>query len=177
VTFRGPTRCRLRAVERRGGRSFTDPAGAVGAASKDMLAQGGYSREEGVAVVSGATIMGETVPPSLLMLVLGSVTTLSIGTLFLAGLLPALLIGLFLMGLIFVRARRHHFPIVPKAPWHERHIASLKALPVLIIPVILIGGIVLGIATPTEASSEAVIYTLVLLLATTRGRMGTLLVK
>lgn len=150
---------------------------AVGASSKDMLAQGGYSREEGVAVVSGATIMGETVPPSLPMLVLGSVTTLSIGTLFLAGLLPAVLIGLFLMGLIFVRARRHHFPIAPKAPWHERHIASFKALPVLIIPVILIGGIVLGIATPTEASSVAVIYTLVLLLATTRGRMGTLLVK
>jgi tripartite ATP-independent transporter DctM subunit len=149
---------------------------AVGAASKDMLAQGGYSREEGVAVVSGATIMGETIPPSLPMLVLGSVTTLSIGKLFLAGLLPAVFIGLFLMGLIFVRARRHHFPIAPKAPWHERRIASLKAVPVLLIPVILIGGIVLGIATPTEASSVAVIYTLVLLVITRR-RIGTMLVK
>jgi hypothetical protein len=55
---------------------------------------GGYSQEKGVAVLSGATIMGETVPPSLPMIVLGSVTTLSIGTLFLAGLLPAAFIVL-----------------------------------------------------------------------------------
>ena len=150
---------------------------AVGTASKDMLAQGGYSREEGVAVVSGATIMGETVPPSLPMLVLGSVTTLSIGTLFLAGLLPAVFIGLFLMGLIFFRARRNNFPVAPKAPWHERGVATLGALPVLVIPVILIGGIVLGVATPTEASSVAVIYTLVLGLVITKGGIGKRLFK
>ena len=145
---------------------------AVGTASRDMLAQGGYSPEEGVAVVSGATIMGETVPPSLPMLVLGSVTTLSIGTLFLAGLLPAVFIGLFLMALITYRARRNSFPVALKAPWRERGTSALVAVPVLVIPVILIGGIVLGVATPTEASSVAVIYTLVLGLAVTKGRLA-----
>lgn len=134
---------------------------AVGTATKDMLAEGGYNREEGVAVLSGATVMGETVPPSLPMLVLGSVTTLSIGSLFSAGIIPALFIGAFLMALIFIRARRMKMPVARRASWGERVRASGSALPVLVIPVILIGGIVGGIATPTESSSVAVVYALV----------------
>lgn len=149
---------------------------AVGTASRDMLAQGGYSKEEGVAVVSAATIMGETVPPSLPMLVLGSVTTLSIGSLFLAGILPAVFIGLFIMLLIFFRARRQNFPVEPKAPWDVRGIAIAKALPILIIPIMLIGAIVFGVATPTEASSVAVVYALFLTLVMSKGRIGKRLV-
>jgi len=133
---------------------------AVGTTMRDMFSDAGYNREEGVAVLSGATVMGETIPPSLPMLVLGSVTTLSIGTLFIAGLLPAVLIGAFLMALVFFRSRKQKMPVTARSTWPMRARSTVTALPVLMIPIILIGGIVSGLTTPTEASSIAVIYAL-----------------
>jgi tripartite ATP-independent transporter DctM subunit len=133
---------------------------AVGASTKDMLADGGYNKEEGVAVLSAACVMGETVPPSLPMLVLGSVTTLSISGLFAAGILPAVFIGLFLMALIFVRARMQHMPVTTREGWPARARAGVRAIPVLLVPIILIGGILSGLATATEAASIAVMYAL-----------------
>jgi tripartite ATP-independent transporter DctM subunit len=105
--------------------------------------------------------MGETVPPSIAMLVLASVTSLSIGTLFAAGLLPAAVMALCLMLLIHFRSRGR---ARTAAPHSLRDIAraGVSALPALMAPLILIGGIVSGIATPTEVSSTAVMYALVL---------------
>ncbi|MHB8958346.1 MAG: TRAP transporter large permease [Candidatus Limnocylindrales bacterium] len=135
---------------------------AVGTSMKDMLADGHYNTEESVAVLSASCVMGETVPPSLPMLVLGSVTTLSIGSLFAAGILPAVFIGLFLMALIFVRARMQQMPVSDRVPWAARPRAIVTAIPVLLVPVILIGGIFSGLATATESASIAVVYALVI---------------
>jgi TRAP-type C4-dicarboxylate transport system permease large subunit len=104
---------------------------------------------------------GETVPPSIAMLVLASVTSLSIGSLFVAGLLPAAVIALCLMLLIYVRSRGRPGEL-KKHSMREITLAGLDAIPAIVAPVILIGGIVSGIATPTEVSSTAVIYALVL---------------
>jgi len=134
---------------------------AVGTSMKTALRRERYDAGETAAVLAACAIMGETVPPSIAMLVLASVTSLSIGTMFVAGLLPAAVMALCLMILIFVRSRgrntdAYRFPL--------SHIArsGVTAIPALVAPVVLIGGIVSGIATPTEVSSTAVVYALIL---------------
>jgi tripartite ATP-independent transporter DctM subunit len=134
---------------------------AVGTTMKNVMRREGYDSGETAAVLASCAVMGETVPPSIAMLVLASVTSLSIGSLFVAGLLPAAVIALCLMLLIFFRSRRRAGESKKHSPREIAH-AGLDAIPALVAPVILIGGIVSGIATPTEVSSTAVVYALVL---------------
>jgi tripartite ATP-independent transporter DctM subunit len=134
---------------------------AVGTTMKDTMRKEGYDAGETAAVLASGAIMGETVPPSIAMLVLASVTSLSIGTLFVAGLLPAAVMAVCLMALIYARSGARAGR-TRKAPLAEIRCAGLSAIPALVAPLILIGGIVSGIATPTEVSSTAVIYALVL---------------
>lgn len=136
---------------------------AVGSTLNPMLRKNGYDPAESAAVLATATVMGETIPPSLPMLVLGSITTISMGALFMAGLLPAAVIALCLMIAIYVKARIDgKYPGMPGAPFAEVGKAGLIALPALLVPVFLIGGIVTGVATPTEVSTFAVVYALLL---------------
>lgn len=142
---------------------------AVGSTMNDMLRKNGYDAGESTAVLASAAIMGETVPPSIAMLVLGSITTLSMGALFMAGILPAAVMALCLMLLVYVRARMMGMQPGEKTPWRERGKAVLRAIPALLVPVILVGGILTGIATPTEVSSFAVVYALALSVLVYRG--------
>ena len=135
---------------------------AVGSVMRDMLRREGYSLEEATAVLASAAVMGETVPPSLAMLVLGSVTTLSMGALFIAGLIPAVVVGFCLMILIYFECRRSLVRRLPRASLQQVAQAALEGILPLLMPVILLGGILFGVATPTEVSSFAVIYGLVL---------------
>jgi TRAP-type C4-dicarboxylate transport system permease small subunit len=93
---------------------------AVGLVMRDMLRQEGYSLEKATAVLASGAVMGETVPPSLPMLVLGAVTTISVGTLFIGGLIPAAVMGVCLMALIYIQFRkstaRHGKPAWPAPP-------------------------------------------------------------
>ncbi len=148
----------------------TADVAAVGSVMRDMLRREGYSMEQSAAVLAASAVMGETVPPSLAMLVLSSVTTLSVGALFIAGIIPAVVIGLCLMGLIYLQARRSKAPRVPRASFRELMRAILGGVLPLLMPVILFGGILLGIGTPTEVSSFAVVYGLVL--AAIYGELG-----
>lgn len=140
----------------------TADVAAVGSVVREALQREGYDIGEGVAVLSASAAMGECVPPSIAMLVLGSITTISIGALFIAGLVPAAVIALFLMALVYGRARHLQFPRSPRANLEERIVSLLGAILPLGMLVILFGGILLGIATPTEVSSFAVVYGLVL---------------
>ena len=135
---------------------------AVGSTMKGMLRAGGYNMGEAAAVLAASAIMGETVPPSFPMLVLGSITALSVGALFMAGLLPAAFMAVWLMILVHVRARKFGMPAGMKVPAREAVRATLIALPSLAVPIFLIGGIMAGVATPTEISSAAVVYALAL---------------
>ena len=110
-------------------------------------------------MLAASAAMAETIPPSIAMLVLGSVTPISIGTLFVAGLLPAALIAACLMGLIAFQARRR-----VETPMLEgsRLAAVPPAILPLAMPVAMVCGIRFGIATPTEVSTFAVLYGLVL---------------
>jgi tripartite ATP-independent transporter DctM subunit len=135
---------------------------AVGLVMRDMLRRQGYDMEQSTAVLAASAVMGETVPPSIPMLVLASVTTLSTGALFIAGLVPAVVIGICLMGLIYVQARRSAAPSPPRADRGQITRATLGGLLPLLMPVFLFGGILFGVGTPTEVSSFAVVYGLVL---------------
>ncbi len=135
---------------------------AVGSVMREMLRRRGYSLEQAAAVLAASAAMGETVPPSVAMLVLGSVTTLSIGTLFIAGLIPAAVIALCLMVLIYAQSWRSPGLRSPRAGLREMAGAGLAGTLPLLMPVILLGGILFGVATPTEVSSFAVVYGLVL---------------
>lgn len=135
---------------------------AVGSTLNPMLKDNGYEPNEGAAVLASATVMGETIPPSLPMLIVGSITTISVGSLFMAGLLPAAVIAVCLMIAIYIKARlTKKYPGTAGVPLSEVGKRGLTAIPALLVPVILIGGIVTGIATPTEVSTFAVVYALV----------------
>jgi len=135
---------------------------AVGSVMRDMLRRQGYSLEQSAAVLAASAAMGETVPPSIAMLLLGSVTTLSIGSLFIAGLIPAAVVAVCLMALIYVQAWRMKTPRSPRAGLREIARAAIGGALPLLMPVILLGDILWGVATPTEVSSFAVVYGLVL---------------
>ncbi len=142
------------------GLSGSKPAdvAAVGSVMRDMLRQEGYSLDEATAVLAASAVMGETVPPSIAVLVLASVTTLSIGALFIGGLIPAVVIAIAIMVLIYVRARRWQVLVMPRVTLRELAKATCGGILPLLMPVILFGGILLGVATPTEVSTFAVIY-------------------
>jgi tripartite ATP-independent transporter DctM subunit len=147
------------------GLSGSKPAdvAAVGTVMRDELTQR-HGAGEGAAVLAASAIMGETVPPSIAMLIVGSITNLSIAALFIAGFVPALVMALCLMGLIWLRARRAGSPRIARVPARSMLKAALVAIPPLLMPVIMIVGILMGIATPTEIAAFAVIYGLVLAL-------------
>ena len=135
---------------------------AVGSVMRKELERKGYKLENGAAVLSASAAMAETIPPSIAMLVLGSVVPISIGGMFVAGLLPAAVLAAFLMTAVYVLAARAPTPRVPRARAAELVAASLGAILPLIMPLILIVGIKFGIATPTEVSSVAVLYGILL---------------
>jgi len=135
---------------------------AVGTTMNETLRRQGYDMGETAAVLASAAIMGETVPPCINMIVLGSISSLSIGTLFVAGLLPAVVMAIVLMILIAIRARMVGMPISAPVSLQEIGRRAIVAIPALIAPVLLVGGIVFGIGTPTEISSSAVVYSILL---------------
>ncbi len=130
----------------------------VGSVMKAPLRHYGYPPSESVAVLAASAAMGETIPPSLMLLVLGSITTLSVGSLFIAGLLPAAILATVLILVVLVRSR--HAGYRKGSPFRlGRALRSTPlAIPALLVPVIVVGGIVGGIASPTESATFAVIY-------------------
>lgn len=148
--------------------SKTADVAAVGSVMRDMLERERYGISEGAAVLAASAAMGETVPPSIAMLVLGSITTISIGALFIAGLIPAAVIAVCLMVLIFLRARRSTALRERRAPIGVLLPAAAGAVLPLAMPVLLFAGILFGVATPTEVSSFAVVYGMILAFAVYR---------
>jgi tripartite ATP-independent transporter DctM subunit len=145
------------------GLSGSKPAdvAAVGTVMRDELRER-HGAAEGAAVLAASAIMGETVPPSIAMLIVGSITNVSVAGMFIGGLAPAAVMALCLMALIYWRARRAGTPRVPRAPLEAMFRAGVAAVLPLLMPGMLIGGILLGVATPTEVAAFAVVYGLFL---------------
>lgn len=143
------------------GSSTADAAG-VGGVLIPAMKKEGYDAPFTVAITACSSVMGVVIPPSILMIVWGGVISVSIGGLFLAGVVPGLLIALSLMGAVLVYARRRGYPITARPSGRQFLRALARALVPLMMPAIIIGGIVGGVFTATEASVVAVLYALIL---------------
>jgi tripartite ATP-independent transporter DctM subunit len=145
------------------GLSGSKPAdvAAVGTVMRDELGER-HGAAEGAAVLAASAVMGETVPPSIAMLIVGSITSVSVGAMFVGGLIPAAVMALCLMVLIHFRARLSGAPKTPRADRRTIARAGLGAILPLLMPAGLLAGILLGVATPTEIAALAVVYGLLL---------------
>lgn len=137
-------------------------AAAVGSVMIPTMRKHGYSGAQAAAIVAAAAGMGILVPPCLTMVVYGSITNTSIATLFAAGFLPAFLMAGALMVHLRIDAKRSGLQPEPRAPWRERGRALMSASWALLLPVIIFGGILGGVFTPTEAAVVAVLYAMVI---------------
>ncbi|MET0442857.1 MAG: TRAP transporter large permease subunit, partial [Casimicrobiaceae bacterium] len=122
----------------------------------------GYEPHERAALLAAAAAMAESVPPSIALILLGSSTSISTGALFIAGILPAATVAICLMILVRLRATRSGWKPSPRASVATVARNGRRAFLPLMMPVILLGGIVAGIGTPTEVSTFAVLYGLAL---------------
>jgi C4-dicarboxylate transporter DctM subunit len=131
---------------------------AIGSLLIAPMERAGYKKGQAVAIVSAATAMGILVPPCIFMIVLASMTNQSIGAMFVAGFMPAIVIGLGLAGYIYWQAEKLGIPKEAKASWGERWRAIGDGVIAMIMPGIIFGAIFGGITTVTEAAVVAVLY-------------------
>jgi tripartite ATP-independent transporter DctM subunit len=135
---------------------------AIGALLIPAMKKAGYTSENSVAVVSAATAMGILVPPCIPMVVLGGMTGISVGALFMGGFLPAVVLSICIMILIYIQALRAKLPLEKRPSLRECLKAVSGAIIPLLLPVIILGGIISGAATPTEISVIAVLYAFII---------------
>ena len=143
-------------------------AAAIGSVMIPPMKRQGYSAGHAGAIVAAAAGMGILVPPCLTMVVYGSITNTSIATLFAAGFLPAFIMTAALMIHLRVDAKRLGLTPDPPVPWNERRKALFAASWALLLPVIIFGGILGGVFTPTEAAVVAVVYAIIVGMAVYR---------
>jgi len=138
-------------------------AAAMGTILVPGMTRKGFPPGFSAAVTAASATMGPIIPPSILMVLMGVTTGLSIGGLFAAGIVPGLILGLSMMGLSFFMALRYGFPretfpLSPGIIFKE----FVSAFPALLAPIIILGGILGGIFTPTESAAVAVLYAFLL---------------
>lgn len=143
------------------GSSTADAAG-IGSLMIPAMKKQGYDSSFSVAITACSSVMGVIIPPSIMMIVWGGLMSVSIGGLFLAGVLPGLAIAMLMMGTVLVYAKSRGYPVYARASRGELLRAASEAILALVTPAIIVGGIVGGLFTPTEASAVAVIYSAIL---------------
>jgi len=142
--------------------SSTADVSATGAVLIPAMKRDGYSPAIAAAITAASSTMGNIIPPSLYLIVYGSLAGVSIKSLFLAGIIPGILIGLSQMVWVYFHARKRNIGIAEKVSLKETGKTFLFTAPALFLVVIIIGGITFGIFTATEAAVIAVLYTLFL---------------
>lgn len=131
---------------------------ALGATLIPAMTKAGYEKSTGAALMSTAGAIGIVIPPSITFVVYGSVTGTSIGSLFMSGIVPGILIGVAIYVTMKITSRGRQLESYPKASRSERWKAFKSAVWGILMPVIILGGIYGGIFTPTEAAAVAAIY-------------------
>lgn len=147
-------------------------AGISGSASADAAGQGklfieaqvkeGYDLSFSIAVTAVSSVLAVIIPPSILMVVWGGVISTSIGAMYLAGIVPGVLLCLAQMATVHAYSVKRNYPVYPRANFTEIVKSTLVAIPALLTPVIIVGGILLGWFTATESAAAAVLYAAVL---------------
>ena len=147
-------------------------AGVSGAAQADTAGVGkilipnmkrkGYDTETAVAVTAASSTIGVIIPPSIPMIIFAGMANVSVGALFLAGIVPGILVGVGMMIFVYFLARKRNFEKSERAKFSEFLKLAFESLPALLTPVIIIGGIITGFFTATEAAAVASLYTLII---------------
>ncbi len=142
------------------GSAIADAAGTGGMMQKLMTAGGRYTPSFAAALTAVTAVIGPIIPPSIPMVIYSLVSDASIGYLFLAGMVPGLMMAALQMLQIAITARRNNFPVEEPVPLRDIPGITWRALPALVMPVLLLGCIYSGITTPTEAAALAAAYAL-----------------
>lgn len=144
---------------------------ALGRMEVRMMETNGFRRDFAAALTCTTATMGAILPPSIPMVLVGAVTGTSIGGMLMGGLVPGILMGLALSLVVFLGTRGHPQPERVERSWKEAGLIVLQSIPFMIMPVIIMGGILTGSFTPTEAAASAVAWGFVLLFFNARGRV------
>ncbi len=144
------------------GSALADAAGSGKVMQAMMTKNGKYTPGFAAALSAVSSVIGPILPPSIPMVLYALVSGTSIGYLFIAGVLPGLLLGAVQMGLIYFLAKRRGFPLEPRVPLREMPRITREAFPALMLPVILLGCLYSGVTTPTEAAGVAAAYALLI---------------
>jgi tripartite ATP-independent transporter DctM subunit len=139
------------------GSAVADAAG-LGQIQHKAMVDAGYKPTISAAIVAGASTIGPVIPPSIPFVLYGAITSVSVARLFLAGAIPGVFMGIAMMIAIWIMAKPRGLPHDARASWHEVWISFRAAFWPLLTPVFIIGGIMTGFFTPTEASVIAALY-------------------
>ena len=131
---------------------------AIGSILLPAMAKAGFPKRFGAGVIATSGALGILIPPSIVMVMYAVATNTSVGALFMAGVVPGLLLAMVLGGVTWWRARKNNYPRLPKATWGERWVAFRKSFWGLFLIVVVMGGIYSGIFTPTEAAAMSAVY-------------------
>jgi tripartite ATP-independent transporter DctM subunit len=143
------------------GAAVSDTA-AIGTMLIPAMVEDGYDKDFSAAVTAASSIIGPTIPPSNMMVIYGSLMSVSIAGLFAAGFVPGLLISIFLMILSGFIAKKRNYPKNARSSLKQMLLATKEAILPLLMPIIILGGILTGIFTPTEAAAVAVAYAFII---------------
>ena len=135
---------------------------SIGSIMIPAMKREGYRADYSAAITAASSVVGPIIPPSLPMIIVAAILNLSVGRMFIGGVIPGLLLVVFLSLVAIVIARRHNQPRRPRVPWRGRLETLGAGIEALLMPVLIIGGIVGGFFTPTEAAGIACAYALVI---------------
>ncbi|NLB83816.1 MAG: TRAP transporter large permease [Synergistaceae bacterium] len=143
------------------GSSAADTAGVGGMLIPAMI-KSGFDRDYTVAITASSSVLGVIIPPSIMMVLYGAMGQVSVGALFLSGVVPGVLIGFTQMLYTYYISKKRNYPALPRVNYKERVVTTFKAIPPLTVPLIILGGITAGIFTATAAAAVALLLGIVL---------------
>jgi tripartite ATP-independent transporter DctM subunit len=143
------------------GAAVADAAG-IGMVELEAMTKAGFDRRFSAAVTAASSTIGPIIPPSIPFVIFGSITGTSVGRLFLGGFIPGFIMGLAMMITVYILSGRRGYPKEKRATFKELIQSAIGASSAMVTPILIVGGILLGIFTPTEASVVAVFYSLIL---------------
>ena len=136
--------------------------GGIGAIELKAMKEAGFDDDFSAAITGASSCLGPIIPPSTGMVLYAMMAEESVGKLFIAGIIPGIIMAAVMCGMIFVTAKKRKYPVSPRATLKQRARALWRAIPALLSPVILLSGILLGIFSATEASVVCCVYSLFL---------------